>query len=97
MVGILINHAEKQVTDDDFDALRRINKALAQVIADRNVVIHGQIMRGDQTGEWFGAVTKGASAGKFHPLTARAVNLVTYNIASLANAAKIIGDTYNWL
>ena len=77
--------------------LRKINKALATVAIDRNIIVHGQIMHKTKSGESFAIITRGASAGKWHPLTPETVKLVMKNIAQLANAAMKIGNAHSWL
>lgn len=95
--SIIINHAEGVVTKAELERLRDINKALEQVASDRNVIVHGQILHKFKTKENFAVITRGANAGKFHPMSAQAVQVVINNIQFLAEAAKKIANAHLWL
>jgi hypothetical protein len=65
--SLIINNAADKVTRDELASLRKINKSLADVANDRNIVVHGQILYDGMRQKPFAIVTRGASAGKFHP------------------------------
>ena len=95
--SLIINHAESIVTSEEYKTLKEINKKLAVVASDRNIIIHGQILFYPENQSSFAIITRGASAGKLHPISQEAVMIVTLNVASLSKLVREICMVHNWL
>jgi translation elongation factor EF-Ts len=95
--SLIVNHAEPHVTASEMAMLRKINSSLAIVANDRNIIVHGQIMTKNPSGQSYAILSRGASAGKWHPLTSEGVKVVMTNIVKLSYAARDIGNAHLWL
>lgn len=95
--SLIVNHASGRLTPPECKFCRLINKELAAVATDRNIVVHGRIFVEQVTNNVYASITRGANAGKWYPLTKEAVDLIIHNIAYLAEAAKLIAGKYKWL
>lgn len=98
---LIIAHGAPHVTAEQYATLKKINKLLEEVTADRNIIVHGQIflLKHIKTGHEImcARITCGASAGKNFPLSPEAIEIVINNTNKLSHAAMEIGNSKNWL
>lgn len=93
---VILSHAEPVVSSDEFATFKRISSALVDVARDRNIIVHGQLLLMPPDPQVYAVITRGASAGKRHPVNKHAVDTVLNNIQKLAAAAFQIAQAHNW-
>ena len=95
--NLLVNNAGPFVDENELALLQRINTLLATVAIDRNIAVHGQVLKNRGTKQVFAVVTRGKHADKHNLIDLPKIQTVIRNIKLLSLTATNIANTYDWL